>query len=148
MSLKERITEDMKSAMRAREVHRLSTIRLLLSAMKQKEVDERVVLSDADVLAIVERLIKQRRDSITQYVAAKRQDLADVESYELDLLQSYMPLQLSMDEILAEVSSAISESGAASSKDMGKVMGILKGRLAGQADMSKVSALVKEKLTG
>ena len=148
MSLKERITEDMKAAMRAREVHRLSTIRLLLSAMKQKEVDERVVLSDSDVLAIVERLIKQRRDSITQYVAAKRQDLADVESYELDLLQSYMPLQLSMDEILAEVSSAISESGAASSKDMGKVMGILKGRLAGQADMSKVSALVKEKLTG
>ena len=148
MSLKERITEDMKAAMRAREVHRLSTIRLLLSAMKQKEVDERVVLSDADVLAIVERLIKQRRDSITQYVAAKRQDLADVESYELDLLQSYMPLQLSMDEILAEVSSAISESGAASSKDMGKVKGILKGRLAGQADMSKVSALAKEKLTG
>lgn len=148
MSLKERITEDMKAAMRAREVHRLSTIRLLLSAMKQKEVDERVVLSDSDVLAIVERLIKQRRDSITQYVAAKRQDLADVESYELDLLQSYMPLQLSMDEILAEVSSAISESAAASSKDMGKVMGILKGRLAGQADMSKVSALVKEKLTG
>ena len=148
MSLKERITEDMKAAMRAREVHRLSTIRLLLSAMKQKEVDERVVLSDSDVLAIVERLIKQRRDSITQYVAAKRQDLADVESYELDLLQSYMPLQLSMDEILAEVRSAISESGAASSKDMGKVMGILKGRLAGQADMSKVSALVKEKLTG
>ena len=148
MSLKERITEDMKAAMRAREAHRLTTIRLLLSAMKQKEVDERVVLSDADVLAIVERLIKQRRDSITQYLAAKRQDLADLESYELDLLQSYMPLQLSMDEILAEVSGAIAASGAASSKDMGKVMGILKGRLAGRADMSKVSALVKEKLTG
>lgn len=148
MSLKERIIEDMKAAMRAKEVHRLSTIRLLLSAMKQKEVDERVILSDADVLAIIERLIKQRRDSITQYLAAMRQDLADVESYELDLLQSYMPLQLSMDEILAEISGAISSSGAASAKDMGKVMSVLKGRLAGRAEMSKVSALVKEKLAG
>jgi len=146
MSLKERITEDMKAAMRAKEVQRLSTIRLLLAALKQKEVDERVVLADADVLAIIEKLIKQRRDSISQYLAAKRQDLADVESYELILLQSYLPQQLSEEEILTEISLAIAEAGAASAKEMGKVMGILKTRLAGRADMSRVSALVKTKL--
>ena len=146
MSLKERITEDMKAAMRAKEVPRLSTIRLLLAALKQKEVDERVVLADADVLAIIEKLIKQRRDSISQYLAAKRQDLADVESYELILLQSYLPQQLSEEEILTEISLAIAEAGAASAKEMGKVMGILKTRLAGRADMSRVSALVKTKL--
>ena len=146
MTLKERITEDMKAAMRAKEVLRLSTIRLLLAALKQKEVDERVVLADADVLAIIEKLIKQRRDSIGQYLAAKRQDLADVESYELNLLQSYLPQQLSEEEILAEISLAISEAGAASAKEMGKVMSILKTRLAGRADMSRVSVLVKTKL--
>jgi len=148
MSLKERITEDMKAAMRAREVQRLSTIRLLLAALKQKEVDERVVLADADVLAIIEKLIKQRRDSISQYLAAKRQDLADVESYELNLLQSYLPQQLSEDEILTEIGQALAEAGAASAREMGKVMGILKTRLAGRADMSRVSALVKTKLAG
>jgi len=148
MTLKEQITEDMKAAMRAKEVQRLSTIRLLLAALKQKEVDERVVLADADVLAIIEKLIKQRRDSIGQYLAAKRQDLADVESYELNLLQSYLPQQLSEEEILTEISLAISEAGAASAKEMGKVMSVLKTRLAGRADMSRVSALVKTKLAG
>ncbi len=148
MPLKERITEDMKAAMRAREAPRLSTIRLLLAALKQKEVDERVVLADADVVAIIEKLIKQRRDSINQYLAAKRRDLADAETYELNLLQSYLPPQLTEDEILAEISHAIAEAGAASAKEMGKVMGILKGRLAGRADMSRVSALVKTKLSG
>ena len=147
MSLKERITEDMKAAMRAKEASRLSTIRLLLAAMKQKEVDERVELTDADVLAIIEKLVKQRRDSIAQYLAARRQDLADVESYELNLLQSYMPVQLSAEELQAEVMTAISESGAASARDMGKVMAVLRARLAGRADMSKVSVLVKEKLS-
>ena len=146
MSLKERITEDMKAAMRAKEVQRLSTIRLLLAALKQKEVDERVVLADADVLAIIEKLIKQRRDSISQYLAAKRQDLADVESYELNLLQSYLPQQLSDEAITTEIGRAVVESGAAGAKDMGKVMSILKGRLAGQADMGKVSTMVKAKL--
>lgn len=147
MSLKERITEDMKAAMRAKEASRLSTIRLLLAAMKQKEVDERVELTDADVLSIIEKLVKQRRDSIAQYLAARRQDLADVESYELNLLQSYMPVQLSAEELQAEVMTAISESGAASARDMGKVMAVLRARLAGRADMSKVSVLVKEKLS-
>ena len=147
MSLKERITEDMKAAMRAKEASRLSTIRLLLAAIKQKEVDERVELTDPDVLAIIEKLVKQRRDSIAQYLAARRQDLADVESYELNLLQSYMPVQLSAEELQTEVLKAISESGAASARDMGKVMAVLRARLAGRADMSKVSVLVKEKLS-
>ena len=147
MSLKDRITEDMKGAMRAKDAPRLSTIRLLLAAMKQKEVDERVVLTDADVLSIIEKLVKQRRDSIAQYLAAKRQDLADVESFELGLLQAYMPPQLSPDELSGEVSGAIAESGASTAKDMGKVMAILRSRLAGRTDMSKVSALVKEKLS-
>ena len=148
MPLKDRITDDMKAAMRAKDAPRLSTIRLLLAAMKQKEVDERVVLTDADVTAIVEKLIKQRRDSITQYQAAKRQDLADVEVYELNLLQTYLPPQLAEDEIVAEISLAINESGAGGAKDMGKVMGLLKTRLAGRADMSKVSALLKSRLAG
>ena len=148
MSLKERITDDMKAAMRARDTHRLSTIRLLLAALKQKEVDERVVLNDADVLSIIEKLIKQRRDSITQYMAANRKDLADVEAYELSLLQSYMPQQLSSDEILAEVSGAIAELGATGAKDMGKVMAVLKDRLAGRAEMSRISTVVKEMLSG
>jgi len=147
MSLKDRITEDMKGAMRAKDAPRLSTIRLLLAAMKQKEVDERVVLTDADILSIIEKLVKQRRDSIAQYQAAKRQDLADVETFELGLLQAYMPAQLAADELSAEVSRAIAESGASTAKDMGKVMAILRSRLAGRADMSKVSALVKEKLS-
>ncbi len=147
MSLKDRITEDMKAAMRAKDAPRLSTIRLLLAAVKQKEVDERVVLTDADTLSIIEKLVKQRRDSIEQYLAAKRQDLADVETFELGLLQAYLPAQLTADELSAEVSVAIAESGAATAKDMGKVMAILRSRLAGRADMSTVSALIKEKLS-
>lgn len=146
MSLKERITEDMKSAMRAKDARRLSPIRMLLAAMKQKEVDERVVLQDADIMAILEKLIKQRRDSISQYLAAKRQDLADVESWELELLQGYLPQQLTEDEIRAEVAGAVTELGATGPKDMGKVMALLKGRLAGRADMSAVSTLVKAAL--
>ena len=148
MSLKERITEDMKAAMRAKEAQKLTAIRLLLAAMKQKEVDERVVLTDADVLAIVEKLIKQRRDSIAQYQAAGRQDLVDGETFELGLLQGYLPQQLSEAEIAQAIDAAIGETGAAGAKDMGKVMGLLKGRLAGRADIGKVSGLVKARLAG
>ena len=148
MSLKERITEDMKAAMRAKEAQKLTAIRMLLAAMKQKEVDERVVLTDADVLAIVEKLIKQRRDSIAQYQAAGRQDLVDGETFELGLLQGYLPQQLSEAEIAQAIDAAIGETGAAGAKDMGKVMGLLKGRLAGRADIGKVSGLVKARLAG
>ena len=148
MTLKDRITEDMKAAMRAKESQRLTAIRMLLAAMKQKEVDERVTLADADVVAIVEKLIKQRRDSIAQYQAANRQDLVDAESFELALLQGYLPQQLSDDEIAAEIAKAVAETGASGGRDMGKVMGVLKGRLAGRADMQKVSAAVKARLGG
>ena len=147
MSLKERISEDMKAAMRAKDAPRLSAIRQLLAALKQKEVDQRVVLTDADVTAIIEKLIKQRRDSITQYVAANRQDLADVETFELNLLQGYLPQQMTDAEILSEIELIISETGAVTAKDMGKVMGPLKTRLAGRADMTKVSSLVKTRLS-
>ncbi len=147
MPLKDRITEDMKSAMRAKDAPRLSAIRLLLAAIKQKEVDERVQLGDGDVLAILEKLIKQRRDSISQYRAAGRQDLVDGETFELNLLQTYLPQQLSEAEIAAEVEAALGQTGAAGAKDMGKVMGLLKGRLAGRADMAHVSALVKARLS-
>jgi uncharacterized protein YqeY len=147
MSLKEKITEDMKAAMRARESQRLTAIRMLLAAMKQKEVDERVELTDADVLSIVEKLIKQRRDSISQYQAAGRQDLVDAETFELNLLQGYLPQQLSDEEVSKAIDAAIGETGAAGAKDMGKVMGLLKGRLAGRADIGKVSALVKARLS-
>jgi len=147
MSLKAKITEDMKSAMKAKDAQRLSAIRLLLAAVKQKEVDERVELTDADVLAIVEKLIKQRRDSIAQYQAAKRQDLVDGETFELGVLSAYLPKQLSEAEIGEEIAKAIAEAGARAVPDMGKVMGLLKGRLAGRADMGKVSALVRAKLS-
>jgi uncharacterized protein YqeY len=147
MSLKEKITEDMKAAMRAKESQRLTAIRMLLAAMKQKEVDERVQLTDADVLAIVEKLIKQRRDSITQYQAANRQDLVAGETFELELLQAYLPQQLSDDEVKQAIDAAIGETGAAGAKDMGKVMGLLKARLAGRADIGKVSGLVKARLS-
>ena len=146
MSLKERIIEDMKAAMRAKQAQRLSAIRLLLAAIKQKEIDERISLSDADVLGIVEKLIKQRRDSIAQYQPAGRQDLVDAETFELNLLQAYLPQQLTDAELAGEVEGAIGQTGAAGAKDMGKVMGLLKGRLAGRADMGKVSALVKARL--
>ncbi len=147
MSLKQQITEDMKSAMRARETARLGAIRLLLAAMKQREVDERIELSDADILAIIDKMMKQRRDSISQYEAAARQDLADVEKFEMTVLQTYMPQQLTEAEIEAAVTQAIVASAAASPQDMGKVMAILKPQLAGRADIAKVSGLVKAKLS-
>ena len=148
MSLKARITDDMKSAMKAREAQRLSAIRLLLAAIKQREVDERKDLSDAEIVAVIEKMIKQRRDSIAQYQAANRQDLVDNETFELNLLSGYLPQQLSEAEIAAEVGAAIAQTGAKGAADMGKVMGALKAKLAGRADMGKVSALVKAKLAG
>ncbi len=148
MSLKARITDDMKAAMRAREAARLGTIRLLLAAIKQKEVDERIELDDAQVGSIVEKLIKQRKDSIGQFQAAGRGDLVAAEQAELVVLQDYLPEQLSAAEVEAEVAAAIAESGAASAKDMGKVMGLLRPRLAGRADMGQVSALIKARLAG
>jgi len=146
MSLKQQITDDMKVAMRAKETARLGAIRLLLAAIKQREVDERIELSDADVVVIIEKMNKQRRDSISQYEAAGRQDLADVEKFEMGVLQTYMPQQLSDAEIGQAVSEAISSTGAAGPQDMGKVMGVLKSKLAGRADMGKVSALIKAQL--
>jgi len=148
MSLKLRITDDMKAAMRARETARLGTIRLLLAAIKQKEVDERIELDDAAVSGIVEKLIKQRKDSISQFQAAGRDDLVAAEQAELVVLQAYLPEQLSAAEVEAAVVAAIAESGAASAKDMGKVMGLLKPRLAGRADMGQVTALIKARLAG
>ena len=148
MTLKERITEDMKAAMRAKESARLSAIRLLLAAMKQKEVDERVELDDAAVIAIVEKLLKQRRESVVQYEAAGRNDLASGEKFEIEVLTAYLPQRMSEAEVAQAIQAAIAETGAASAKDMGKVMGLLKARLAGKADMSQVSALVKAKLAG
>ena len=148
MSLKLRITDDMKAAMRAKETARLGTIRLLLAAIKQKEVDERIELDDATVSSIVEKLIKQRKDSISQFQAAGRADLVAAEQAELVVLQAYLPEQLSAAEVEAAVAAAIVESGASSAKDMGKVMGLLKPRLAGRADMGQVSALIKARLAG
>lgn len=147
MSLKEQITEDMKSALRAKQAQRLSAIRLLLAAIKQREIDERIELADADVLAIIEKQIKQRRDSIAQYQAAGRKDLVDGETFELNLLAAYMPAQLSEAEVGEEIARAIAESGAKTMPDMGKVMGLLKGRLAGRADMSKISGMVRARLS-
>lgn len=147
MSLKEQIISDMKDAMRAKDAKRLGTIRMLTAAMKQKEVDERIELNDQLVLAIIEKMIKQRKDSITQFEAGGRPDLADNEKAEVDVLVTYMPAALSMEEIDKEVAAAIAESAAAGPQDMGKVMGILKARLAGRADMSAVSGLVKKALT-
>lgn len=148
MSLKLRITDDMKAAMRAKETARLGTIRLLLAAIKQKEVDERIELDDAAVSSIVEKLIKQRKDSISQFQVAGRDDLVAAEQAELVVLQAYLPEQLSAAEVEAAVAAAIAESGASSAKDMGKVMGLLKPRLAGRADMGQVSALIKARLAG
>ena len=132
--------------MRARDAARLSAIRLLLAAMKQREVDERIELSDADILAIIEKMLKQRRDSVTQYEAGGRQDLADVEKFEIGVLSGYMPQQLSDAEIAGEVAAAVAAAGARVMQDMGKVMAVLKPKLAGRADMAKVSSLVKAKL--
>jgi uncharacterized protein YqeY len=148
MSLKANIGEDMKAAMKAREAQQLSAIRLLLAAIKQREVDERKELSDAEVVAVIEKMIKQRRDSIAQFQAANRKDLVDQETFELNLLSGYLPKQLTDAEIEREVSAAIAQTGAKGAADMGKVMGALKGKLAGRADMGKVSFLVKSKLAG
>ncbi|MDO8263892.1 MAG: GatB/YqeY domain-containing protein [Gallionella sp.] len=147
MSLKQQITDDMKTAMRAKDTARLGAIRLLLAAIKQREVDERIELSDADVVAIIEKMNKQRRDSISQYEAAGRQDLADVEKFEMSVLAAYMPQQLGEAEITAAVADAIVATGATGQQDMGKVMGVLKPKLAGRADMGKVSALIKAQLS-
>jgi uncharacterized protein YqeY len=138
----------MKTAMRAKDSARLSTVRLLLAAMKQKEVDERVELTDADVLAILEKMIKQRRESIAQFEKAARQDLADKEKAEIEVLSAYLPQKMSDAELSAAISAAVSETGASGIRDMGKVMALLKPRLAGRADMGAVSALVKSKLSG
>ena len=146
MSLKDRINDDMKAAMRARETERLGTVRLLLAAIKQREVDEQITLDDAAVTAVVDKMIKQRKDSISQFEAAGRADLVAQESAELAVLAAYMPEQLSDAEIAAEVQAAVAQTGAAGPQDMGKVMGVLKGKLAGRADMTAVSALVKAAL--
>ena len=148
MELKNKITEDMKTAMRARDSARLGTVRLLLAAMKQKEVDERVVLTDADILAIIDKMMKQRRESIAQFEKAGRNDLADGEKAEIVVLMAYLPQQLSEAEVAEAITAVISETGAAGAKDMGKVMALLKPRLAGRTDMGKVSGLVKSKLQG
>jgi uncharacterized protein YqeY len=146
MSLKDQINDDMKTAMRARETERLGTIRLLLAAIKQREVDDRVTLDDAAVTAVIDKMIKQRKDSISQFESAGRTDLADKEKAELAILSAYMPEQLSSDAIAAEVQAAIVATGAAGPQDMGKVMGVLKPKLAGKADMTAVSAQVKAAL--
>ncbi len=147
MSLKDRITEDMKSAMRAKDAPRLLTIRGLLAACKQKEVDERVTLDDAAVIAIIDKLVKQRKDSITQFTAGARPDLADKESAELQILQAYLPQRLDAQAVEAEVAAIVSELGASGPGDMGRVMAAVKTRLAGKADMAQVSAAVKRALT-
>jgi uncharacterized protein YqeY len=147
VSLKLQITEDMKTAMRAKDTARLGAIRLLLAAMKQREVDERIELSDADVISIIEKMIKQRRDSISQFEAANRQELADAEKFEINVLQTYMPQPLSEDDVATAVAEAIAASGAKSPQEMGKVIALLKPKLAGRADMGKVSALVKARLS-
>jgi len=148
MSLKDQITEDMKAAMRAKDTERLGTIRLLTAAMKQKEVDERVELDDAAVVGIVDKLIKQRKDSIDAFQKAGRQDLADKEAAETKVLQAYLPARLSADEVAAEIKAIVAELGAKGPGDMGKVMGAAKQRLAGKAEMGQVSAAVKAVLSG
>ena len=146
MNLKARITEDMKSAMRARETGRLNAIRLILAALKQKEVDERIELDDAAVLVILDKMLKQRRDSIAQFEAAGRQDLAQQEQFEVTVLQQYMPQALSAEAVTAIVDQAIQDSSAAGMQDMAKVMALVKPQLAGRADMGQVSGLVKARL--
>jgi uncharacterized protein YqeY len=148
MSLKDQITEDMKAAMRAKDSERLGTIRLLTAAMKQKEVDERIELDDALVIAIVDKMIKQRKDSIEAFTKAARQDLVDKETAEMAVLQAYLPARLSADEVATEVKAIVAELGAKGPGDMGKVMGAVKARLAGKADMGQVSAAVKAALAG
>ena len=148
MSLKQQLTDDMKAAMKAGEKDRLGVIRLINAAIKQKEVDERVELDDAAVLAVLEKMVKQRKDSVSQYEAAHREDLAAVERAEIAVIDAYLPAKLGEAEILAAIEAAIAETGATGPADMGKLMGVLKPRLAGQADMGQVSALIKKKLAG
>jgi uncharacterized protein YqeY len=148
MTLKDRITEDMKNAMRAGEKERLATIRLILSAVKQREVDERITLDDSQVLAAIEKMIKQRREAITQFEAGGRADLVAKETAEIAILQAYLPAQMSDAEIDALIAEAIASTGAASIKDMGKVMGVVKAKAQGRADMGAVSARIKQKLSG
>ena len=148
MPLKETITEDVKAAMRASDKERLSTLRMLQAAIKQREVDERITLDDAQVISVLEKMIKQRRESIAQFEKAGRTDLADTEKAEIAVLSAYLPAQMSEAEVAAAIAAAIAESGAAGPKDMGKVMGLLKAKLAGRTDMGKLSGLVKAKLTG
>ena len=147
MSLKERITEDMKAAMRAKEAARLLTIRGLMAAMKQKEVDERIELDDIAIVGIVDKLIKQRKDSISQFSAAGRTDLVDKETAELQVLEGYLPARLSAEEVAAQIAAIVAELGATGPGDMGKVMGAAKAKLAGKADMAQVSAAVKQALS-
>lgn len=146
MSLKAQLTDDMKTAMKAGEKDRLAVIRLINAAIKQKEVDERIEMTDALVLAVLEKMVKQRKDSITQFEAAAREDLAAIERYELGIIEAYLPAKMDEATILAEIDKAIAATGAASAADMGKLMGVLKPALAGQADMGLVSKLVKQKL--
>ncbi|KAF1712149.1 glutamyl-tRNA amidotransferase [Pseudoxanthomonas kalamensis DSM 18571] len=148
MTLKEQLTADMKAAMKAGEKDRLSVIRLINAAIKQREVDERIELDDAAVLAVLEKMVKQRKDSVSQYEAAGREDLAAVERAEIAVIDSYLPAKLGEAEILAAIDAAIAGTGATSPADMGKLMGVLKPQLAGQADMGLVSKLVKQKLAG
>lgn len=147
MSLKAQITEDMKAAMRAKETARLGTIRLLLAAMKQREVDERIELTDADIIGVIEKMLKQRRDSIAAYESANRTDLADVEKAEVVVLQTYLPQQLTEDEVKAILDKVVADTGAAGMQDMGKVMAAIKPLVAGKADMGKISGLIKAKLS-
>jgi uncharacterized protein len=147
MSLKAQITEQMKDAMRAKDTARLGAIRLLLAAIKQREVDERIEMTDADVISVIEKMLKQRRDSIAAFESAKRDDLADIEKFEVSVLQTYMPKQMSDAEISAIVDQVIADSGAQGAKDMGKVVGLVKPLVAGMADMGKVSGLIKSRLS-
>ena len=148
MALRERLNEDIKTAMKAREQEKLNALRLMLAAVKQREVDERITLDDAGVISVVEKMIKQRKDSIAQYEKATRQDLADKEKYEIGILEAFLPQQLSQAEVDAIVADAIQSTGAKSAADMGKVMGVVKPKLAGRADMGRVSGLVKARLSG
>ena len=147
MPLREQLNEDIKTAMKAREQEKLGALRLLLSAVKQREVDERITLDDAGVVATIEKMIKQRKDSISQYEKAERRDLADKEKFEISVLEAYMPKQLSEAEVAAVIDAAVASTGAKGPADMGKVMALVKPRVAGRADMGKVSALVKSKLS-
>jgi uncharacterized protein YqeY len=148
MSLKQQLTDDMKAAMKAGEKDRLAVIRLINAAIKQREVDERIELDDAAVLAVLEKMVKQRKDSVSQFEAANREDLAAIERAELAVIDTYLPAKLGEAEILAAIEAAVAETGATGPADMGKLMGVLKPRLAGQADMGQVSALIKKKLAG